>query len=169
MQKTVKKEGNTRKKPLKEKIIELEKQLAEKEKALQEMRELLQRVQAEFENFGKRTEKEKKQFQENANAALIKKLLPLLDSLEGATQHGNENEKKGLLALYKQFLEILKKEGLEEIQTLGKSFDPTYCECIAYESQPKEKDDTVLEVLQKGYLFKEKVLRPAKVKINRKT
>ncbi len=143
-----------------------------KEKA--ELKESLQRLQAEFENSRKRMEKEAQDFAKIANAGLVKELLPLIDSIEAAEKHLNEQEKvskedaiKGMETLKQQLEAGLKLYGLERIDCVGKKFDPMRDDCVMQGKNEEEKDEIVLEELQKGYLLNGKVLRHAKVKVNK--
>lgn len=119
----------------------------------------MKKMQADFINFKNRVEKEKEEFVKYANRELILKFLDVLDNLERASQAGNE----GIKLIYKQFKDILEKEGLEEIDTTGK-FDPYYHEVIVVENSDCE-EGKIIEVLQKGYILKNKILRHSKVKI----
>jgi molecular chaperone GrpE len=145
----------------------------ERDGRLEELTDTLQRLQAEFENFKKRNERESQQFQEYANARLISEFLPLLDSFEQAVQLIQSSEKfsreqalEGTRNLQEQFTSLLREKGLEAIPAQGEKFNPDYHDCLLKESCDGKEDNLVLEELQKGYLFKGKVLRPAKVKIN---
>jgi molecular chaperone GrpE len=157
---------------LKEKVKRLEEQ---KGKEVSELREILQRLQAEFENSRKRFEKEKKDFIEFANAETIRELLPLLDSFQAAIEktekHENVSRKEaldGLDLLQKQLVSIMHRHGLQEIKSLGEKANPMLHEVIAFESNSKKDDEIIIEEIQKGFLLKGKLLRPAKVKINKK-
>ena len=141
---------------------------------LQELRETLQRVQADFENTCKKTEKEKAEFRQFANAAMVKELLPLLDSMDAAVEklQKQENVKKeemlnGLRLLRMQLLRLLQMHGLQEIKCLGEKFNPMLHEALTQGWDESRQEDCVLEELQKGYLLNERVLRHSKVKINR--
>jgi len=150
------------------KLNGLEPGLAEAEAKAEEFKADLQRLQADFENFKKRAEKEKLDSALFANARLLSDFLPLLDSLDSALAAGNlsDGEKKGIALVRGQFEEILKKEGVVEIPALGKRFDSNLHECLLRGGVLEKDDGVVLEVLQKGYLFKNRVLRHAKVKVN---
>lgn len=137
----------------------------EKEKQQEESEEnyleQLQRLQAEFENFRKRTEKEKYEILKNANEDLIVKLLGVLDNFELALKHVDD---KGINMIYSELYSILEKEGLKIIKT-GKNFDPEIHEAIIHEEG--EEDEKIVEELQKGYTLNDKVIRPSKVKITK--
>ena len=127
-------------------------------KQLEEHADDLKRLQAEFENHIKRTEKEKQEFCEFANANLIKKLLPVIDDFEQALKQVKD---KGVEMIYNNLMKILKDQGLKEIQAKG-MVDPFLHE-VMLQKESKEKEGTILEEVQKGYEFKGKVLRPSKV------
>ncbi|RMF55418.1 nucleotide exchange factor GrpE [Candidatus Woesearchaeota archaeon] len=139
-----------------------------KEDEVNDLKETLQRVQADFENYKKRIEKENELIIERAKADLINKLLPIIDSFDLALTNKDKCEDfiKGIELIYAQFMDIMKKEGLEQIKALNEKFDPFKHEVLLQEESNKEKG-TVLEELQKGYMFKDKVLRPTKVKISK--
>jgi molecular chaperone GrpE len=125
----------------------------------------LQRVAAEFENYRKRTARDQADFAARANERLVKELLPILDdlgrALEAAEQHEEAKLEEGVRLVHRQLAELLRREGLAEIETDGK-FDPHVHEALL--SQPSEEDDgAILQVIQKGYRLGDRVLRPARV------
>lgn len=125
-----------------------------------ELTETLQRLQAEFENYKKRTEKENAEFRKYANKQFIAELLPILDNFELALKSIND---EGIKLLYAHLFDILEKQGLKRIDATGK-FDPRFHEALLQEESEKESG-IILEELQKGYIGGETVLRPARVKI----
>ena len=127
-----------------------------------ELTEKLQRLQAEFENFRKRTEKEKAESKANANANLISELLTVLDNFELSLKH---NEDKGVMLIFDELSKILEKQGLKKIDTTG-IFDPKFHEALMQVEGKKQGE--ILEELQKGYILNDKLLRASKVKISRK-
>lgn len=129
----------------------------------EEYLEQIQRLQAEFENFRKRTEKEKQEILKNANEELIAKLLEVLDSFELALKH---TEDKGINMIYSELYSILKKEGLEPIDAEGK-FDPKIHEALIQEEG--KENGQITEELQKGYELNGKLIRASKVKITKMT
>jgi len=142
---------------------------------LQELKETLQRVQADFENYCKRTEREKEQFRKYANAEIIKQLLPLLDSMQAAEENLKKQEKvekgdaiKGIKLLRQQLLDLLKRHGLQEIKCVGEKFNPMLHEALMQGKEKEKEEGIILEELQKGYTLNERVLRHSKVKVNRK-
>jgi len=127
--------------------------------------EALQRLQAEFDNYRKRVERQQRDVVENAATGLVKKLLPVLDTADLALAHGGgEDTKQVAGALF----DVLAKEGLERILPEGQAFDPEVHDGVAHEAI--EGDDApahpeVSEVLRAGYRWKGRVLRPAMVKV----
>ena len=136
------------------------------ESKVNEYEDILKRLQAEFENFKKRTDKEKEEFMKVANYQLMAKILPILDAFEAALK-SEKIEKEDIMVLYKQFLNVLGAEGLMSIDAKGKQFDPHIHEVLLHDNDNKLSDNAVIEVIQTGYLLGGKVLRTAKVKINK--
>ena len=151
-----------------EKETKKSKKSGDKEKIV-ELTDDLQRLQAEFENYKKRTDKEKQEFSNYAKAELIAKLLPLLDTFEIALKNTKDHEKfaKGMEMVFAQLFSALEAEGLRPIQAHGKKFDPYYHEVMLKQESDRE-EGVVLEELQRGYMFKDKVLRYSKVKVTEK-
>jgi len=130
------------------------------------------RLRADFENFKKRADRDGQEMQTRSQMELLKRILPFLDNMERAF----ENIPDELGGAYIQGLELslgslesgLKTFGLEEVPALGTQFDPTHHESLGFESEAEKEDNEVVKVWEKGYMFKGKLLRPAKVFINRK-
>ena len=148
---------------------DLKNQLEEKDKKIEELTDTLKRLQAEFENYKKRIDKEKTEFVKYAHADIIQSMLPVLDSFEIALKNTNDKEKfvEGIKIIYAQFHSILEAEGLKPIKANGEKFDPYRHEVLMKEESDKP-EDTILEEFQKGYMLNDKVLRNRKVKISGK-
>lgn len=151
-------------------VEEYEKKLAEKEAIASDYLDKLQRTMAEYDNFRKRTIKEKAQMYENGAKEVVEKFLPVLDNFERALGSVSEEEKGGALAqgiemIYKLLLNTLKDLGVEEIDALYKPFDPNLHHAVSHEENDNYGENEVIEVLQKGYMFKERVLRFSMVKV----
>jgi molecular chaperone GrpE len=132
------------------------------ETKIKELTETLQRLQAEFENFQKRTYKQNEEYKTYANAKLIEEILPVLDALEQGLTHNKE-----LVLIYEQLFGVLKKNGLKKIPAeRGMKFDHNLMECLMQEKDEKLKDGAVVKVLISGYLLNGKILRPSKVSVN---
>jgi len=142
------------------------KEKSDEQKKIDELTETLKRLQAEFENHKKRAAKENSEFAKCASEQLVKKLLPVLDSFEQALKNKNSKEfVSGVELIYSQLFSVLKEEGLNHIDCRGKKFDP-YCEEVLLQEEA-DKDNIVLEELQKGYTLNGKVIRTAKVKLGK--
>jgi len=136
-----------------------------------DLEDQMKRLQAEFENYKKRTDREREMFLATGSAATIIKLLPVLDEMEvavNAIHHkaGAQEIKAGMEMLHRKFLHILEKEGLGEMKALGEPFDPYRHEAVR--TVEGREDGKVAEVVKKGYLFKGNVLRHAMVVVTKK-
>jgi len=129
---------------------------------------MVKRIQAEFENYKKRVEKENALRTKFAACDIITKLIPILDSFDIALKNENNAEKNGLYMIYKQFLQVLESEGVRKLEAEGKEFNPHYHEILMTESRDGIDDNIVTEVIQEGYMQHEQVIRYAKVKVNKK-
>jgi molecular chaperone GrpE len=127
----------------------------------------LARLQAEFENARKRAEREQQEFREYAVADAVKALLPSLDSFERAlsTEADSSEFRNGVELIYKQLYDALLKMGLRPIPAKGEPFDPRFHQAVEMVNTSEAKDHQVLEELQRGYAFKDRLLRPAMVKV----
>ncbi len=139
--------------------------LEEKENQILELSNKLARLQADFQNFKRRTEKDREQSIVYGMEAIIIDLLPVIDNFERAIKIQEDKEDnfyKGISMIEKQFIEVLEKNSVQEIEALGKEFDPNLHHAVsAMESD--ENAGTVIEVLQKGYILNNKVIRPTMV------
>ncbi len=145
---------------------ELEKRLKEAEEKLEEYTGLLQSVQADFENYRKRVEREREEDRKYANQQIVEEFLEVRDNLERALANSGETVVEGVELTLRQLDNLLKKHGVEEINPAGERFDPSFHEALMADEGDVE-DETVSEVLQKGYMLHSRVLRPAKVKITK--
>jgi molecular chaperone GrpE len=132
-----------------------------------ELRELLLRRQAEFDNFRKRTEKERSEYIQYAGTEMVRDLLPILDDFERAlkVESGNAEYTRGVEMIYNRMYENLKKQGLEPVDALGKPFDHNLHQAVERVETTEHPDHTVLGEFQRGYFFKGKLLRPSMVKV----
>ena len=162
----------------KEDLEEIEKLKKENEKLKSENNSLLDKIklsQAELINYRKRKDDEVQGLLKFANQDLISELIPLVDNFEraiiSAKKSNNQEIAKylsGFEMMYQSLITILNKFGVEEINRIGEVFDPKQEEAIVSDHVEDKEDEVVLEVLQKGYKLKDRVIRPAKVKINQK-
>jgi len=133
-----------------------------------ELKDRLVRQMAEFDNYRKRTEKEKKQNYEIGASDFILKLLPVVDNFERGFESIKEEEKdssfaQGIEMIYKQLMKVLEDEGVAEIEALGKPFDPEYHNAVMQQESDEYDSGVVMQVFQKGYMYKDRVLRHSMV------
>jgi len=141
--------------------------LARKDREIAELTDTLKRLQAEFENFRKRADKDWAEKVKLANQRLVQELLPVLDSFDKAVQESKDDHPetlKGLEGLRKQLLQVLQREGLKEIKAEGK-LDPFAHEVLLAEESDDAEDGRILQVFQKGYSLNSRPIRPARVKV----
>lgn len=146
--------------------------LAQKTQELEEAKERIIRLHADFDNFRKRMQKEKEDWFQYASQSVLEKLLPVVDNLERAleTVDNMSDEAKSLFSgvtlIKRQLVEVLEKEGVTPIPALGEEFDPNIHEAMMQVPlEAGQVENQVVEELRKGYRYKEKVLRPALVKV----
>ncbi len=130
----------------------------------------LQRLKAEFENFRKRMMREQSEILKLASQGVISEILPVIDSFERALEHeihGDQFDeyKKGLKLVYGQLYDVMAKEGLSTFEPVGQPFDPTQHEAVMQEESDEYPEDTVVRVVEKGYVLKDRIIRPAKVTV----
>ncbi|WP_127592124.1 nucleotide exchange factor GrpE [Paenibacillus lautus] len=129
------------------------------------------RVQADFDNFRRRTQKEKEDLGKYASSKLITELLPVIDNFERALQASEENPEfesfsKGVSMIFRQLESVLATEGLTAMKSVGEPFNPEYHQAIMQVESDEYEEGIVVEEVQKGYMLKDKVLRPAMVKVS---
>jgi molecular chaperone GrpE len=130
----------------------------------------LLRKTAEFDNYRKRTDRERQQLAEAAAADLLEELLPLVDDMERALKADPGTEatnaiRKGVELIHKQLLETLRKRGVKPIESLGADFDPHFHMAVAHEPADGRREGEVIEEFRRGYLLGDRLLRPAMVKV----
>ncbi len=126
------------------------------------------RLMADFQNYKRRTEKEKSDIYAYANEKLIGELLNVIDNFDRAlaqTENANDSFVSGMSMIFKQLSEVLTKAGLEEIEALGLEFDPNFHNAVMTEDTDAYESGQVSAVLQKGYMLNKKVVRPSMVKV----
>lgn len=147
----------------------LEKELEEAKKTIEEQKDKYLRLSAEFDNYRKRTMKEKAELIKNGGEKTISAILPILDDLERALNISETSDdvkamREGIELIYNKFLKVLNQEGLQKIETDGKDFDTDYHEAIALVPAPSEEQKgKILDCVQTGYKLNDKVIRHAKV------
>ena len=132
------------------------------------------RLQAEFINYKNRTEQEKVIIFKYEGEALIKQILEVVDDFERAIKMDDNdlsdevsNFLKGFKMIYTRLIGILESLGVKEVEVEGKEFDPNYAEAILTDHDENKPENVVKEVLKKGYMYKDKLIRPAMVKVNK--
>jgi len=130
----------------------------------------LLRMTAEFDNFRKRIERERRDLAEAAGADLITDLLPVLDDLERALQVPATTDeaaayRRGFEIIHKQWLDALSKRGVAPIEAVGQEFDPRYHEAIAHEASDTHRDGEVIGEVRRGYMLRDRLLRAAMVRV----
>ena len=147
-------------------VLEASKKLAEKEAELAELNDRYLRLAAEYDNFRRRTAQERDRIYDDAYANALSAVFPILDNLERAAQYADgENVTKGVAMTLKGAAEALEKLGVVEIEALGKTFDPLYHNAVFHVEDEAYGENEIVEVLQKGYIKGERVLRYAMVKV----
>lgn len=146
---------------LEEKVLTLQAELDQTKNQADEYYAHLQRLQAEFDNYRKRTQKEKEDFAKYASERVMEGLLPVLDNFERAIEASKTTQdiksfSQGVEMIFKQMQSILAKEGLAAIEAVGQPFDPNIHEAVLQVDSEEHPENTVVEELQKGYYLKEK-------------
>jgi len=161
---------------LENKLSELEilrQSFEEKKKLAESYYDQLLRLTAEFDNYRKRIEKEKEELVKFGKEELVIKLLDILDSfnlaLDSTKDEKNEAKsiKEGVELIHKQFKEVLEKEGLRKLEVQGEKFDPNLHYAVEYQESDEHKDNEILKEIRPGYLFHNRVIRPAMVVVAR--
>lgn len=135
-----------------------------------ELRDRLLRKTAEFDNFRKRTERERLAVSEAAAADLLTELLPLVDDLERALRaepgaDGAEAYRRGVELIHRQLTDTIRKRGVRPIETAGASFDPHYHQAVAHEPSAAHRDGEIIEEFRRGYMLGDRLLRASMVKV----
>lgn len=154
------------------KLKKLEKKIEELENKLKESEEKILIAKADMINYRKRKDEEVTRILKYSNEDIIREILPIVDNFERAIKLDDDNLEdelskflQGFKMIYCNLISVLEKNEVKQIDGTNKPFDPTYHQAVMTEASDKEKD-IVLEVLQKGYLYKDKIIRPAMVKVS---
>ena len=136
---------------------------------VERMREMYLRKLAEFDNYRKRTERERDEFKNTATEDVIRELLPVIDNFERALQHAGDSDpesfRQGVEMISRQLVDLLQKEGLEEVDPKGGPFDPELHEAVDRVENSEHEPGTVVSVLVKGYTLHGRLVRPAMVSV----
>lgn len=127
----------------------------------------LLRTAAEFDNYRKRMDRERRDLADYTAGEVLRELLPIIDNLERALQAAAPDDplRKGVELIHRQMLEMLRKRGVKPIDTLGTDFDPNFHQAVIHEESADHREGEVMEELQRGYVVGDKLLRPAMVKV----
>ena len=141
-----------------------------KDAKIEELNDRLVRNMAEFDNFRKRSEKEKAQMFEIGAKSIIEKILPVIDNFERGLGTVSEEEKEsafvqGIEQIYKQFLTALDEAGVKPIEAVGKEFNPDFHNAVMHGEDENYGENTISDEFQKGYMYKESVVRHSMVKV----
>lgn len=144
-------------------------ELARIRREREEIYDRLLRKTAEFENYRKRADKERRELGQYAASELLESLLPVLDDFERALQADPtadpEAYRKGVELIYKQFQDLLARRGVTPIEAVGRDFDPRVHQAITHEESPGHRDGEVIDEVRRGYMHGDRLLRPAMVKV----
>lgn len=149
-----------------------DKKLEELQNEINTLKDKNMRIAAEMVNTLRRKDEETNRLLKYSNESLITELLPVIDNFEralnvGATSNDIESYQKGMTMIYNSLKNILEKFEVKEIEAIDKEFDPSYHQAVMQEEKEGTKENIVIEVLQKGYTYKDKVIRPAMVKVSK--
>ena len=137
---------------------------------IEELKDKVTRQMAEFDNFRKRTDKEKSQMYDMGAKDIVEKILPVLDNFERGLATATEEEKtqpfvEGMDKIYKQMVTTLEAAGVKEIECLGKEFNPDFHNAVMHVEDEEAGENIIVEVFQKGYTYKDTVVRHSMVKV----
>ena len=141
-----------------------------KDEQIEDLTDRLRRQMAEFENFRKRTEKEKSQMFDMGAKTIVEKVLPVIDNFERGLAAVPEDKKEdafvvGMDKIYKQFLTTLEEVGVKPIEAVGQEFDPNFHNAVMHVEDEELGENVVAEELQKGYMYRDTVVRHSMVKV----
>jgi molecular chaperone GrpE len=144
--------------------------VADIERQRDEYKDLLLRKTAEFENYRKRTDRERSSFVESAAAGILEELLPLVDDLERALGvdagvEGTDAYRRGVELIHRQLTDLLRKRGVTPIEAVGVEFDPHVHQAVTYEPAEGRRDGEIVEEFRRGYMLGDRLLRPSMVKV----
>jgi molecular chaperone GrpE len=131
------------------------------------LQDRLLRTAAEFDNYRKRMDRERRDLAEYMAGEVMTELLPIIDNLERALQAAAADDplRKGVELIHRQMLEMLRKRGVKPIEALGADFDPNFHQAVIHEESTEHREGEVMEELQRGYVVGDRLLRPAMVKV----
>jgi len=136
------------------------------------LQDRLLRTAAEFDNYRKRVDRERRELSEFAAADILSELLPIVDNFERALQAAPAEAdafRKGIELIHRQVLDLLRKRGVRPLQALGAAFDPNFHQAVIHETSDTHGEGEVIEELQRGYMLGDRLLRPAMVKVAKRS
>jgi molecular chaperone GrpE len=143
--------------------------LRELQREKEALQDRLLRTAAEFDNYRKRVERERRELSEYATSDVLLELLPIVDNFERALQAPAAGEaeafRKGVELIHRQMLDLLRKRNVTPIESLGADFDPRLHQAVVHEPSDEHREGEVMQELQRGYMLGERLLRPAMVKV----
>jgi molecular chaperone GrpE len=143
-------------------------EIVELRKERDTLHDRLLRQAAEFDNYRKRIDRERKESSQYASFEFVQELLPIIDDFERALQTegpGAESYRQGIEIIHRALIEMLRKRGVTPVESVGTDFDPQVHQAVAYEEHPDRRDGEVLEEFRRGYRMGDRLLRPAMVKV----
>ena len=167
------KEGRKKLERLKQEIEGLRQSLEETKSQAEQLRDRWMRAVAELDNFKKRSAREREELSRQAQERILRELLPVLDNLQRALAHANNQEGKaglleGIQMIERQFLSALERLGVTPMEVLHQSFDPGRHEAMMQVESEEHEPNTVVQELEKGYMWSDRLLRPAKVAVSKR-
>jgi molecular chaperone GrpE len=155
-------------------VTKLKEDIDKKDEEIKEFKDKYLRALADLENYRKRMEKEFDSFRQYAQVEFLRKILPVLESFEhamdgAAVDNDNSSYTKGFEIIHRQLKDTLKSMGLEEFSNLGEVFDPARHEAVGTVVDDEKPENTIVEEVSKGYMIKERVIKPAKVLVSKQS
>ena len=144
--------------------------LAQLQRERDELKDLLLRTSAEFDNYRKRTDRERATLSDTISAGVLEELLPLLDDLQRALRaeagpEGADAYRRGVELIERQLSDLLRRRGVVAIEAVGRDFDPNVHQAVAYEPAEGKRDGEIIEEFRRGYMIGERLMRPSMVKV----
>ena len=155
-------------------VTKLKEELQQKDKDIKELRNKYLRALADMDNNRKRMDRELDSFRKYAQVEFLNKVIPVLDSFERATDSADiendyDNYAQGVEMIYRQLKDVLRSMGLVEFSSLGEVFDPARHEAVATIVNDEKPENTIVEEISKGYVARERVIKPAKVMVSKQS
>jgi molecular chaperone GrpE len=155
-------------------VTRLKEEISRKDDELKELKDKYLRALADMDNYRKRMERELDSFRQYAQVEFFNRIIPVLESFARAMDNANvendyENYARGVEIIYRQLQDALRSMGLEEFSSLGETFDPARHEAVATVINDDKPENTIVEEIGRGYMLKERVIKPAKVLVSKQS